>query len=126
MVVTKVYCTYNLYSRSHLISIDTVHLHINESGHLRSINKKKIRWSNLATNLERCHQGDTACLAKVINTYVHTLKDGRRDINIVPLDPLHVDEVDIIQGNSSPVNINLNFKDVQFYGLSNLNVKKVM
>ena len=54
------------------------------------------------------------------------LKDGRRDINMVPLDPLHVDEVDIIQSSKSPVNINLNFKDVSFFGLSNLNVKKVV
>lgn len=54
------------------------------------------------------------------------LKDGLRDINLVRLDPLHVNEVDIIQGNQSPVNINLNFKDVEFYGLSDVNVKKVV
>lgn len=45
---------------------------------------------------------------------------------MVSLDPLHVDEVDIIQSSKSPVNINLNFKDVSFFGLSNLNVKKVV
>lgn len=45
---------------------------------------------------------------------------------MVGIDPLHVDEVDIIQGSNSPVNINLNFKDVSFYGLSNLNVHKVV
>lgn len=45
---------------------------------------------------------------------------------MAPLDPLHVDEVDIIQSSKSPVNVNLNFKDVLFYGLSNLNVKKVV
>lgn len=54
------------------------------------------------------------------------LKDGLRDINLVRLDPLHVNEVDIIQGNESPVNVNLNFKDVDLYGLSEVNVKKVM
>lgn len=54
------------------------------------------------------------------------LKDGLRDINLVRLDPLHVNEVDIIQGSDSPVNINLNFKDVEFYGLSEVNVKKVV
>lgn len=45
---------------------------------------------------------------------------------MVPIDPLHVDEVDIIQGSNSPVNINLNFKNVSFYGLSSLTVHKVM
>lgn len=81
---------------------------------------------HVATNLPQCHQGDTKCIAEIINTYVRTLKDGRRDINMVSIDPLHVDEVDIIQGSNSPVNVNLNFKDVNFYGLSNLNVKKVV
>lgn len=80
----------------------------------------------LATNLPRCHQGDTNCVANIINTYVRTLKDGRRDINMVSIDPLRVDEVDIIQGSDSPVNVNLNFKDVLFYGLSTLDVKKVV
>lgn len=61
-----------------------------------------------------------------MNKYVRDLKDGRRDLNMVSLDPLHVDEVDIIQSRDSPVNINLNFKDVLFYGLSDLDVKKVM
>lgn len=54
------------------------------------------------------------------------LKNGLRDINLVQLDPLHVNEVDIIQGSDSPVNINLNFKDVDFYGLSEVMVKKVV
>lgn len=61
-----------------------------------------------------------------MNSYVRMLKDGRRDINIAPLDPLHVEEVDIIQGSESPVNVNLNFKECRFYGLSNLNIKKVV
>lgn len=61
-----------------------------------------------------------------MNSYVRTLKDGRRDINMVSLDPLHVTEIDIIQSSESPVNVNLNFKDVLFYGLGNLNVKKVV
>lgn len=61
-----------------------------------------------------------------MNTYIRTLSGGLRDINMVSIDPLYVNEVDIIQGSNSPVNVNLNFKDVIFYGLSNLNVKKVV
>lgn len=81
---------------------------------------------NLAPHLQRCHYGDTGCIAKIISTYVRTFKSGLRELNLASLDPLHVNEVDIIQGNESPVNINLNFKDVDFYGLSDLNVKKVV
>lgn len=54
------------------------------------------------------------------------MKDGLASINMVSIDPLHVNEVDIIQGSDSPVSVNLNFKDVLFYGLSDLDVKKVV
>lgn len=76
--------------------------------------------------MQKCHHGNTTCLATVVNSYVRELKDGRPDIKLVPLDPLHVDEVGIIQNKDSPVSINLNFKDVLFYGLSNLNITKVV
>lgn len=76
--------------------------------------------------MQKCHAGDTECIAAIIDTYVRTLKGGLRDINMVSIDPLFVNEVDIIQGSDSPVNVNLNFKDVKFYGLSNLKTKKVV
>lgn len=86
----------------------------------------KFDFRYLAESLPRCHQGDTSCLVTTINQYIQSYKDGRRDINLVGIDPLHVDEVDIIQGSNSPVNINLNFKDVSFYGLSNMKVHNVV
>lgn len=61
-----------------------------------------------------------------MNSYIRELKTGSRDINLVSLDPLRVNEVDIIQSSDSPVTVNLNFKDVEFYGLSDINVKKVV
>lgn len=76
--------------------------------------------------MERCNAGDTDCLVRVINLYARLLKDGRSDLHIVPLDPLHVDQVDIIQGNDSPVSVNINFKDVLLSGLSDMNVTKVV
>lgn len=76
--------------------------------------------------MQRCHYGDTECIAQRINTYVRDFKKGLREINLVSIDPLHVNEVDIIQSNNSPVNVNLNLKNILFYGLSNTKVKKVV
>lgn len=81
---------------------------------------------SLATDLPKCHFGDTVCLTKIVDTYVRANKHGRPDANIVSIDPLFLNEVSIIQGNDSPVNIQLNFKNASFYGLSNLRTTKVV
>lgn len=54
------------------------------------------------------------------------LKNGRRELGLVPLDPLQVDEVNIVQGSSSPVNVNLKFRNLKGYGLSKVQIKNVM
>lgn len=51
---------------------------------------------------------------------------GRRDLGLVPIDPLQVDEVNIEQGTNSPVNIDLKFRDLKCHGLSNAVIKKVV
>lgn len=78
-----------------------------------------------APDLPRCHYGDTGCLKEVIPIYANGLKDGRRDLNLVPLDPLQVNEVEIVQGSQSPVNINLKFRDMECYGLSTVQIMSV-
>lgn len=80
----------------------------------------------LASDLPKCHFGDKQCLISTINLYAKALKNGRKELNIAPIDPLKVDEVNIVQGNSSPVNINLKFRDLLCFGLSDVVVKNVM
>lgn len=79
-----------------------------------------------ATDLSRCHYGDTDCLKETIGSYAVLLRNGRRDLNLVPIDPLHVDEVNIDQGTNSPVNINLKFRNLKCYGLSQATVKRIV
>lgn len=45
---------------------------------------------------------------------------------MIPIDPLFVPEINIIQGSNSPVNIKLNFKNANFIGFSTLDVTRVM
>lgn len=65
-------------------------------------------------------------MRQTINVYAKTLKNGRRDLGLVPIDPLQVDEVNIEQGNTSPVNVNLKFRNLKCYGLSTAKVKNVV
>lgn len=61
-----------------------------------------------------------------MNLYAITLRSGRRDIGLVPFDPLHIDEVTLEQGNTSPVNINLKFRNLNCFGLGTADIKKVV
>lgn len=79
-----------------------------------------------ASDLGRCHYGDRQCLKRTINEYAVTLKNGRRELGLVPIDPLTVDEVNIDQGNTSPVNVNLKFRDLRCFGLSTARISNVM
>lgn len=45
---------------------------------------------------------------------------------MIPIDPLFVPEINIIQGSESPVNIRLNFKNANFIGFSTVDVTRVM
>lgn len=80
----------------------------------------------VASDLGRCHYGDRVCLKKTINEYAVSLKNGRRELGLVPIDPLQVDEVKIEQGNNSPVNVNLKFHNLKCFGLSTAKIKDVM
>lgn len=54
----------------------------------------------LASKLERCHAGDTVCLARVIEWYMHALKDGNKDLGIVPLDPMYFKYLKFLEGTT--------------------------
>lgn len=50
---------------------------------------------------------------------------GHNGINLIPVDPLHIPSISIKQGDDSPVNIELAFKDVDLVGLSNCHFEKI-
>lgn len=80
----------------------------------------------IASDLQRCHYGDVNCVKNTINLYASTLQSGRRDLGLVPFDPLHVDEVSVEQGNTSPVNVNLKFRNLKCFGLGTAVIKDVV
>ncbi|XP_014285328.1 protein takeout [Halyomorpha halys] len=57
------------------------------------------------------------CLKKQVNNALRFFKDGNKKMGIIPLDPLHLQTMDIEQG-SGPVSITLKMKNVDLVGLS--------
>lgn len=50
---------------------------------------------------------------------------GIPEINLAPIDPLYVPELNIVQGNG-PVNIKMHLKNIKFFGFSTAQVSKVV
>lgn len=80
----------------------------------------------IATDIPQCKASDTVCLPKVITDIVQKHPNGHSGLSIPPLEPLHINRIDISQGSSSPIAINLNFRDLDMSGLSKAVINRVV
>lgn len=80
----------------------------------------------IASDIPQCKAGDTVCLPKVITDIVQQHPNGHTGLAIPPLEPLRINRIDITQGGSSPINVNLNFKDLDMRGISKAVVNRVV
>ncbi|XP_055634735.1 protein takeout-like [Toxorhynchites rutilus septentrionalis] len=71
-----------------------------------------------------CKQGDDKCLLERIADTFSKHFPGIPEVNLVALDPLKIEKMDIVQGGEGPINIVLNFKNVDLTGLSKSTIKK--
>lgn len=79
-----------------------------------------------AKNLPRCTAGDTECLPGVITEVIQRATNGHPKINLIPIEPLKVPGIDIIQGSNSPIAITLNFRNISIFGITGVVVTKVV
>ncbi|XP_031627222.1 protein takeout-like [Contarinia nasturtii] len=78
------------------------------------------------TDIPRCSAGDTKCIVDVSNEFIELNgKKGHKGLGLIQIDPLHIPSIGIKQGEKSPVNIALDFKDVDLIGLSNCRFTKI-
>ncbi|XP_053692816.1 protein takeout-like isoform X1 [Sabethes cyaneus] len=70
-----------------------------------------------------CKPNDEKCLFERIGTTFAKHSKGIPEVNLVSLDPLIIEKMDIVQGDG-PINIVLNFKNVELTGLSQSVIKK--
>lgn len=83
-------------------------------------------FNHTAADIPRCHAGDTVCLPKVITEIVQQHPNGHTGLSIPPMEPLHINRIDISQGRESPIAINLNLKDLDLSGLSKAVINRVV
>uniref|UniRef100_A0A182PS73 Uncharacterized protein n=1 Tax=Anopheles epiroticus TaxID=199890 RepID=A0A182PS73_9DIPT len=76
-----------------------------------------------ANSFSQCKQDDGNCLLEAITVTFRNFYKGVPDIGLVPLDPLRIDKMDIVQGDG-PINIVLNFRKVDLNGFREAIVKK--
>lgn len=82
--------------------------------------------SSSAKDLPRCRAGDNECLPGVITEVLKKTKGGSPQMNLPPFEPLHIPEINIIQGKESNIAIELELTDVNLYGISTAVVTKTM
>lgn len=51
--------------------------------------------------------------------------NGFPGINLLPLDPISIEKIDIVNGNQGPVNLKLYFNNAQLYGAKDAVIKSV-
>ncbi|XP_065371577.1 protein takeout-like [Calliphora vicina] len=73
----------------------------------------------------RCHRGDNACFTQSAQEVLHKYPGGLRDLDLLPFDPLRVNSLTLERNPSSPVNIELKFKELDLFGLKTAQVKAV-
>ncbi|XP_053949882.1 protein takeout-like [Anastrepha ludens] len=82
--------------------------------------------AQIALDFEKCRFGDAACSTNVANIILKKYaKTGLRALNLIPFDPLHIKSLTFDQNPNSPINIRLNFKEIDILGLANANNVKV-
>uniref|UniRef100_A0A6B2EBL7 Putative hemolymph juvenile hormone binding protein n=1 Tax=Phlebotomus kandelakii TaxID=1109342 RepID=A0A6B2EBL7_9DIPT len=76
-------------------------------------------------DIPKCKAADLKCLPEIITKVIRMVPNGHRGLHLLPIDPLHVNEIKITQERESPVNINLMLSDTDIIGLKNVEVTKV-
>lgn len=81
-----------------------------------------------ASNIPQCIHGDNICIKNAINEIVGLAQNGIPELNLIPLDPLHVDFINIIQGENenSPVNLALKLINIDVLGMGQLKTNKIL
>ncbi|XP_058060766.1 protein takeout-like [Anopheles bellator] len=77
----------------------------------------------LPSAFTRCNPADEQCIIQAISNTFQKYTTGLPQLGLASLDPLRIDEMDIVQGEG-PVNIELNFKNVDIIGFKDVIVKK--
>lgn len=78
-----------------------------------------------AKDLPRCKAGDVKCIANTVTEILRTQFKGHSGLHLVPIDPLKINYLELAKNPTSPVSVELKFKNIILTGISNAQVKEV-
>ncbi|XP_059618807.1 protein takeout-like [Phlebotomus argentipes] len=81
--------------------------------------------AKLPSEIPKCGYEEHECIVERTNWVLRNRPEGIQSIHLLQFDPINVPSMSIVQGGNSPVNIDLQFRNVKFYGLNNATVTKV-
>uniref|UniRef100_A0A6B2EBP2 Putative hemolymph juvenile hormone binding protein n=1 Tax=Phlebotomus kandelakii TaxID=1109342 RepID=A0A6B2EBP2_9DIPT len=81
--------------------------------------------AKLPSEIPKCNYEEHDCIIDRTNWVLKNRPEGIPSIKLLHFDPIEVPSMSIVQGGNSPVNIDLQFKNVKFYGLANATVTKI-
>lgn len=79
----------------------------------------------VASNLPKCSPKDEACQTKAGQEFVNKYHSGLSEINLLPFDPLHIKKMILKKNPSSPVNIEIEFNDLNLLGLKSMKITHI-
>ncbi|TMW50173.1 hypothetical protein DOY81_004732, partial [Sarcophaga bullata] len=79
--------------------------------------------ADFPASVKRCGHGDEACFTQSSQEVFKAHYGGLKELNLVPFDPLHINSLSIDRNPSSPVNLELKFKDFDLLGLRSTQVR---
>ena len=78
-----------------------------------------------ASDVTLCRYEDQGCIVNSINYILNRYYKGIPESSLNTIDPILVEKVNIIQSPESPVNVRLNFRDMNIFGLKDGRVESV-
>lgn len=75
--------------------------------------------------MPKCKPGDSQCIIQSTKLVLSNHANGFPGINLLPLDPIAIDKIDIVNGNQGPVNLKLYFNNAKLYGAKDATIKSI-
>lgn len=69
-------------------------------------------------DVEKCPYEDSKCIENVINGIFAKSINGLKELNLGTLDPLTVSDVEVKSNPQSPINLEINFSNLNLYGFT--------
>lgn len=80
------------------------------------------KFPKTAQHIVQCHFGDAECIKATTNSILRNYYEGEPKIALSTLDPLEISRMNLKQGGNSPVNMELNFRNVKLIGLKHFTI----